>query len=981
MANKHLRDVIQELENIIANSNAPVSSRVMQTLQRLKHASNVSLQSSAQTLISNGDIQALGDQLISAATALPNENDLARIDSDRAILQALHNQLMGHLSQGRTLKAPKTMDVYNRLVKREMRAGVTTANFTATPSASGYTQDPRYNKNNVQARTAAQANTFAYKRQRAVLAALKRYTPGTPQYRMIAEAAGQDIRKGIDDRKIADFQNTHKMAFKVGKLDLNHFKKDKLSNFDEIRETYGNMKNIANVYGSRARGAAQHQTHLKMIRDLQDFEKQFGDVLNARNKQAYQNSFQQQQQKSQKKKERNDFINQILTGIKQIFGKNALGDMIKWLILLFGKNHPVLASILLTLPTVIGTFKALSNVIRGLIGTIRSIGGVLGKIFTALSVFAGGGAGALAMMIGGSKGGLVRNAVAGASRLSRGSSVLFGANSFIGKNILQPFANMGMRVSALKNASGVGAKNLGQIISGGSKVTKGIPIVGSLLSFGGHMLAGDGMGKSLAHTAGGAGGSALGGIIGAAIGSIIPGLGTAIGGVIGTVIGGLLGDWIGGALFDKLNKQDESLKSIKENTSWLGRIWEWVKDKFGGDSEDDGTYKPSGSTYGNTVHTDANQVMTMTPEQKKKAEEVYKYDAELYDRAINDKKRFSFGRGGFRSAKDDLMDKWLAEYANNKLGVSNGANLWAPGSAAQQKYERDKAILMASPEAKAYGDSMYEKYLATEGDRLKKLREKLDNTTIVNGTNSTIPPRSYKVSNTQGIPTVSLKDMGLQNGSLKYGSGLNTMINANAAGAMEDLDKLAGQYGVRYKVTSTMGDGHNKSKNGWGHGDGYKIDIVPENGGKRDAKWMAFEEALRRQKYWSTKGAGTGAIGWHNAGSGYHDDLSLARGVIPKTGKTAIVAGYNEMKKASEEAVQVATQTQTQSLQLASNGLRTALNERTGGGKPGDTENQRLERTRRMIFSATDVTGSMGVWGITHLNNHGGMYVGGKGGR
>lgn len=54
-------------------------------------------------------------------------------------------------------------------------------------------------------------------------------------------------------------------------------------------------------------------------------------------------------------------------------------------------------------------------------------------------------------------------------------------------------------------------------------------------------------------------------------------------------------------------------------------------------------------------------------------------------------------------------------------------------------------------------------------------------------------------------------------------------------------------------------------------------------------------------------------------------------------------------------------------VQVANNGLREDLWKRAMG-----EGNSKLDKTRNLLFSATDITGSLGVWGITRLNTAGG---------
>ena len=79
---------------------------------------------------------------------------------------------------------------------------------------------------------------------------------------------------------------------------------------------------------------------------------------------------------------------------------------------------------------------------------------------------------------------------------------------------------------------------------------------------------------------------------------------------------------------------------------------------------------------------------------------------------------------------------------------------------------------------------------------------------------------------------------------------------------------------------------------------------------------------------------------------------------------TNSIAGYNATKAQAQVASEVTQQTQKTQGTLSSN-IREGLSEVLG--TKGRSAKQ--ERTRSIVLSAVDVTGSLGVWGITQLNN------------
>lgn len=95
----------------------------------------------------------------------------------------------------------------------------------------------------------------------------------------------------------------------------------------------------------------------------------------------------------------------------------------------------------------------------------------------------------------------------------------------------------------------------------GSKLLKGVPVLGALGAGASIAMAEDKKRETVAQVSGGLGGwggAAAGGAAGAALGSVVPILGTAIGGAIGAAIGGLGGyfggDALGRGVYDSVTK-------------------------------------------------------------------------------------------------------------------------------------------------------------------------------------------------------------------------------------------------------------------------------------------------------------------------------------------------------------------------------------------------------------------------------------------
>lgn len=117
---------------------------------------------------------------------------------------------------------------------------------------------------------------------------------------------------------------------------------------------------------------------------------------------------------------------------------------------------------------------------------------------------------------------------------------------------------------------------------------------------------------------------------------------------------------------------------------------------------------------------------------------------------------------------------------------------------------------------------------------------------------------------------------------------------------------------------------------------------------------------------------GVGALLGYAGSTGYatgphlHYEQRLAsmfgKSVDPRISATSNLQEYQK-QLASETATAVAAKTGAE--ESASSGLREGLAKLVGAKDKSDKQ----ERTRNIVLSATDVTGSLGVWGITQLNN------------
>lgn len=510
-----------------------------------------------------------------------------------------------------------------------------------------------------------------------------------------------------------------------------------------------------------------------------------------------------------------------------------------------------------------------------------------------------------------------------------------------------------------------------------------------------------GVGKQTVKTGAKAGVTAGGAVIGGMLGSaILPGIGTAVGSMLGSIVADILykslakpitegfkaitapfkstfeslkthfGELFGGigkafksiwGLFKALMNGLKIFKPIADwVTKWVGRI---LGGAFGlaitGVAKAiDSVITPfakAASFVGQVLeklqqsfHDFGQKLLTM-PIIGKKLQEIYgPPETETVQKSVEDSvnpKIGSIQAQNEKLLKETKSDKYKVgtPYYNaykNKL-VAQYIRVNTP--------ER-RGLSFGNEETRRAGEIWAEKKIADEyANKLAQYRR--NNIKVANMQNAvgTALPSNLKYATKNGITAVAMSSLGLRGGISSENS--IPYIAANNAQNLKNLDAYLTSRGYKFDYTSAMGGSH--AGGAKSHGAGQKVDLVLRGGGrlkKEDEDWL-----IRHGFY----GGNTGAVGYHNAGSGFHYDLSVGQGA----GLAA------SAKVAANVAVATATETaqQTSASLQASSEIREGLAKAIGEKKRED----KTARARNIIFSAVDVTGSLGVWGITQINNTG----------
>lgn len=706
-------------------------------------------------------------------------------------------------------------------------------------------------------------------------------------------------------------------------------------------------------------------------------------LQNSQQSQQGDNTFRRQTQKNDERSRQAGFIAMLIPALGKLLEKTVLTDSLKTAGLMIGGGMPEIGALIATLAPWIG-------------GALMSkVGGSIVKKFT--------GRGAQNLTKNASKGGFFAN-IMGASkdmplkqkgiwlnRWTRGfgrgleGNTLHSSMSLDNRRALfaARYARAGEQAPVLsaeaylqgrkarRNFSrrvGVYTKSIGKtgnrlytgLTGVGGKGLSKIPFLTGALTIGEELLSGkfseahkrEGRkgvlkqtGKTLAGATAAMGGAALGGKIGAAVGSIIPGAGTVAGGAIGAAIG-LAISGVMVPLFknttdlltnnvdatsdlsklsrEQWGKEVTELNAIQKVMTGISSIfvgfWRWLRSLkiFGGGKD----YTPSG-----------------------RAENIVKKESDRIDKELNSKK-YKIGTWQY----NNLLNKYKREYAEQKYDPSNpvvkGAQIEA---------------YLNSPEAEKYAQQKIV-------NEIKSLRNK--KASVNSAVGAIKLPENVVYDSENGITTVKMESMGLV-GKISSGNSVPEIAAKNAEN-LKALDAILALGGSGFTYESAMGGKHKKSSKGRGHGDGAKVDV-----GGRILSPDEYDRLFRLGYF----GNGTGAVGYeykpgqtdtvtpeqyrklYNSGQvslagNNHYDFTVSKGEG--------IAAYAKIKTETATDVEKATKVSTASLE-ASSEIREGLAKAIGEKKRED----KTARARNIIFSAVDVTGSLGVWGITQINNTG----------
>ena len=434
----------------------------------------------------------------------------------------------------------------------------------------------------------------------------------------------------------------------------------------------------------------------------------------------------------------------------------------------------------------------------------------------------------------------------------------------------------------------------------------------------------------------------LGKFLGLILTPAFKGLGLVLGGVVKAVTWGLnIFSRTIGTIIDKIG---DFVQMVSDAFSWLGNkllqipgIGNILRNMFstgtGGvdkEAKDNGNYGPSTGSVTRNVEDSINK-----SESKRETDQnTYNLVKEYWMHLNN----INGGKKGFRN-KSAYLNK-MADFKRDYIKEHNLDKLLDGESVAD--YEKRRSTALNSDEFKKYQEDRMKKYISSEQARLNAISANNQNAI------GSVIPSKLSTTTKNGIEAVAMKNLGLK-GAIGAGNSVPYIAAANAQN-LKNLDNYLSSKGYKFTYTSAMGGSH--AGGAKSHGAGQKVDLVLNGGGrlrKEDERWLMANGFY---------GGSTGAVGYHNAGSGYHYDVSVSGG---KGLTKAQIEAYNQ---ATNNGTKIATTTATKE-ETASSEIRSGLADIVGAKNKSDKQ----EKARNIIFSAVDVTGSLGVWGITQLNN------------
>lgn len=529
----------------------------------------------------------------------------------------------------------------------------------------------------------------------------------------------------------------------------------------------------------------------------------------------------------------------------------------------------------------------------------------------------------------------------------------------------------------------MGAKALTKspFVSGALKFAGGaakkLPLLGALFDVGEDVFKGKSFGKSVLSA-----GTAT------AVGMATGGVGFLAYPLIKGLVDGLTGN------LDKNSKQWAEQK--KEELGWrngfgakiidilagIGEALQWVKDLCEPIARWCEEHLPGGKNGSNNGEggipsNERNQLQQELDKQKKQAEEDkknYKKDKKTFDEL----EKYATGGKSKQGEKEynRLLEKYKTEYGNIKGKGTNGEVMYsAPKSPILNAFgkiigytnpKRDadqKAADIAknSPEAEAYAQKKIAEYRISQKNSLANRKQRIENPDYIDPTQ--LVSREFLQTHTQSEVNKKLGSLtgayeSIHNGknyTVDKGSFVTDALYLGR-GTQNRLDSILGEYNIKgAKVTSAIGTKDGPHSKGGSHYDplGNTVDIVTSD----PTAYKKLQEAQRKGlisgliNEYVDKQAGTTGGHYHFKVLGGIADTRKAQGQVKSNEKTI-----------------TPTVEQTASSNIERN-LAEIVNK--------TSKNAKQEKTRNIVLSAVDVTGSLGVWGITQLNN-GVMSQGGR---
>ena len=548
-----------------------------------------------------------------------------------------------------------------------------------------------------------------------------------------------------------------------------------------------------------------------------------------------------------------------------------------------------------------------------------------------------------------------------------------------GVKVGQQLQRMFTRPSAnLLGANALGRTPVGAAASKG--IIKRIPILGTAISAAFEIpdlikahKSGDKklMGAQVAKSVGGVTGGTIGAIAGGALGSLVGPIGTVVGGAVGGVLGDFVGRHLGSffrTIFTGQKEGNKMFNTFGETMMEMAGLqaaehpiltkvldiinpipnlvlWIWNKIKgwtFGGESNS------NGGAAKDKADKESNKLVENVDKKNKELEELkvggkeynklWKKYHQQYEGALKRKGGLYFSDEDREALKYESADKYAIakivakikekehELAVSKSNLSNAVNI-------------DKDQLVNANDLYTWSKSKVEEELKKRTGAYEKLQDKKGYWTVNHG--SFVTDVEYAGKGTQNT--------------------LQRMVDDHVLPA-------------GFSITSAMGSGEiNKYTGKKGHS---------KNGGHYNPLGNAMDITYSDKKMWEVamnggvwngvkytglnKAKGTylknvideraGQAGNKYARMGENTHLEFATTTL-----TDSVKAFQAEEKAKEQAATVTTTKE----ETASSEIRKGLADIVGAKNKSDKQ----ERARNVIFSAVDVTGSLGVWGITQLNN------------